>query len=211
MKILSPILAVIVLAASCSSTEEVNSGAVRPEISANADQSPTPAGDRAGEGNGTPGEVFGSPAPAESDSGVRHVDPYRNGWQVIVPEEREYVREREFEWPGGSGQRVNVVSSEYAVEREYELESPDPRVRAPHFDGPFRVEILAELTAEGTVFGYFLWVRGVRAAQDADSDQAGAGSRLLTFRIFDYEGTGKFEPFRGGNLRVPNWVTKKRK
>ncbi|QQS42331.1 MAG: hypothetical protein IPM63_05145 [Acidobacteriota bacterium] len=206
MKFLITILALTVLAASCSNTRESSSESVSPNVSDSANQA-----SKSGN-SGTTGTNSGSSDPEESASGDNTVNPIRDGWQVIVPpaEEREYVRERVFEWPGGGGQQVDVLSTEYAVDKQYELESRDQGAREPHFDGPFRVEILAELTVDGTLFGYMLWLRGVGVGHDSDPEKQRARDRYLTVRIFDREGKGKFERVSDGSTRVPNWVTSKR-
>ncbi|MCO6511501.1 MAG: hypothetical protein J5I65_11980 [Aridibacter famidurans] len=206
MKFLIAIIALAVFAASCSNTRESGNESVSTNVSQSANQASN------GENNGTTGTNSESPEPEESTSGDKTVNPIRDGWQVIVPppEEREYVRERVFEWSGGGGQELDVLSTEYAVDKQYELESSDPKVRDPHFDGPFRVEILTELTVDGTLFGYMLWLRGVGVSHDSDPEKQRARDRYLTVRIFDREGNGKFERVSDGNTRVPDWVTSKR-
>ncbi|REJ78842.1 MAG: hypothetical protein DWQ47_05200 [Acidobacteria bacterium] len=201
MKKLILVIAASVIAFSCSSTPEVNTNTVNSANSANENRNTNADGNRTAENSSSP--------EANLVPGVKTVDPLNDGWQVIVPQEKDFVRERQFAWQSTGGQKVDVLIKEHEVSGSYILESPDKRAKLPQFDGPFQVEILAELTVEETVFGYRVWVRGVGGDDGTDPKKAAERRRLVTFRIFDYEGDGRFEPARSNSDRVPQWVLNK--
>ncbi|QQS42330.1 MAG: hypothetical protein IPM63_05135 [Acidobacteriota bacterium] len=200
----------ILLALSCSRLGENTRAGTSPEPTANANIQ-TSAVEETGADAINPNEKAPErPSPTVPDFHIRHVNPDRDGWQVLVPKRKEPGNVKESYVPDGRGGKIRKVVRSYSSDGDVVFKLPENRTGLPQLDDLFQVGTVMEIGAEDSVYAYTLFIRGFGADEDPGSDYEHSRSHSIALQIVDREGNGRFIRHYGGEIKVPDWVLREK-
>lgn len=156
-------------------------------------------------------EVLEKPSSTVTDVRITEVDPYRDGWQVLVPKRKEPGNIQEASESDGNGRVIRKFIRTYSNEEPVVLELSENRTGAPQLDDLFQVGTVMEIGSEDSVYAYTLFIRGAEVDHDSDSTYEHSRSHSIPLQIVDREGNGRFIVHYGGPIQIPDWVLRKKR